>query len=75
MFFFAVFVLVVLIVVVFLSTEARGSYYDFFRPSLSTLGCLDVSLMLFKMQVSLFADYLILLRTLCFQLHLSLPRT
>ena len=46
-FFFAVFVLVVLIVVVFLSTEARGSYYDFFRPSLSSLGCLDVSLMLF----------------------------
>ena len=38
--FFAVFVLVVLIVVVFLSTEARGSYYDFFRPSLSSLGCL-----------------------------------
>ena len=75
MFFFAVFLLVVLTVVVFLSTEARGSYYDFFYPSLSSAGCSDVSLMLFKMQVSLFADYLILLRTLCFQLHLSLSRS
>ena len=42
MFFFAIFVLVVLIVDVFLSTEARGSYLDFFRPSLSTFGCLDI---------------------------------
>ena len=33
MFFFAIFVLVVLIVDVFLSTEARGSYLDFF-PSI-----------------------------------------
>ena len=45
--FFAIFVLVVLIVDVFLSTEARGSYLDFFCPSLSTFGCLDVCLMLF----------------------------
>ena len=33
MFFFAVFVLVVLTIVVFLSTEAKGSYYNFF-PSI-----------------------------------------
>ena len=58
MFFFAVFVLVVLTIVVFLSTEARGSYYNFFfRPSLSSLGCLRVSLMLFLIQVPLYADY------------------
>ena len=47
MLFFAVFVLVVLIVDVFLSTEARGSYLDFSLPSLSTFGCSDVCLMLF----------------------------
>ena len=64
---FAVFVLVVFIVDVFLSTEARGSYLDFFRPSLSTFGCLDVCLMLFEIQVPLYVDYLILLRTLYFQ--------
>ena len=47
MLFLAIFVLVVFIVDVFLSTEARGSHLDFFRPSLSTFGCLDVCLMLF----------------------------
>ena len=64
---FAVFVLVVLTVVVFLSTEARGSYLDFSRPSLSTFGCSDVCLMLFEIQVPLYVDYLILLRALYFQ--------